>query len=722
MKGNCPEEDIVAPETHLTTLQDEALSKPGEPLNNMVQIKPQRVNLKIRPHIPHTFEIQFRQVEDQPVDLYYLMDLSDSMRDDKDKLTALATLLGNTMKNLTKNFQLGFGSFIEKTALPYVNMIPDKIMAPCEECSPPYGFMNNLRLNENTSLFEQEIQRSKISGNLDGPEGSLDGIMQAIVCTEEIGWREKARKILLLATDASFHWAGDGKLAGIVAPNDEHCHLNSNGSYTKSTELDYPSVSQIVRQVKEHNITMLFAVTPNVVSFYEELRKLIGGAHVAELAENSENIVDLVKEQYQEISSTIELRDDAPDNVRVAYRTKCLNNGTDDIYQETNVCNGLKEGTTVGFQITVQVNHCPENKKDHKYIFNISPLGLSETVTVELDLLCECDCERPEFQSIADAKCSNVGLYECGICQCPANRYGAACQCTGNETTSESSMAACRKDSSSLVCSGRGICLCGECICYQQSESLTLGRVYGPYCECDNFSCSYHDGKICGGPKRGQCECGSCACEDGWTGEACECPSTDHSCRGSDGELCSGNGICECGVCRCAPAYSGPLCQTNLAPEGKCTEHRPCVECILASNSTECGECPSNATVETVAQLEGVREGEHQCKFKNADGCIIFYTYKTDDGFTIFRIQTEHECQEPFGVYAAMGVVFGAVVGIGLLALLVWKLIMMMHDHREYVRFEKQCLQDRQHQTVNPLYKDVVTTFSNPIYGRDPVD
>jgi protocadherin alpha len=58
-----------------------------------------------------------------------------------------------------------------------------------------------------------------------------------------------------------FHYAGDGKLGGIVRPNDGHCHLNSKGVYTHSTEQDYPSVSQINHKVKENSVNIIFAVT-----------------------------------------------------------------------------------------------------------------------------------------------------------------------------------------------------------------------------------------------------------------------------------------------------------------------------------------------------------------------------------------------------------------------------------------------------------------------------
>jgi hypothetical protein len=35
-------------------------------------------------------------------------------------------------------------------------------------------------------------------------------MVQAVVCKEEIGWRDNSRRILLVATDVGFHMAGDG--------------------------------------------------------------------------------------------------------------------------------------------------------------------------------------------------------------------------------------------------------------------------------------------------------------------------------------------------------------------------------------------------------------------------------------------------------------------------------------------------------------------------------
>ena len=68
----------------------------------------------------------YKQAEDYPVDLYYLLDLSKSMENDLESLRALGQKLGDSMKNITRDFRLGFGSFVDKTVTPYISTIPKK--------------------------------------------------------------------------------------------------------------------------------------------------------------------------------------------------------------------------------------------------------------------------------------------------------------------------------------------------------------------------------------------------------------------------------------------------------------------------------------------------------------------------------------------------------------------------------------------------------------------
>jgi integrin beta 1 len=152
-------------------------------------------------------------------------------------------------------------------------------------------------------LFQEKIKEAQISGNLDSPEGGFDAIMQAVVCNEEIGWRRQSRRLLLFSTDAGFHHAGDGRLGGVITPNDGECHME-NDLYTHGSELDYPSISQINMKVKQHAINIIFAVTKGQKDVYKELSKRIEGSSSAVLSADSSNIVELVRDEYK-VSSTL---------------------------------------------------------------------------------------------------------------------------------------------------------------------------------------------------------------------------------------------------------------------------------------------------------------------------------------------------------------------------------------------------------------------------------
>lgn len=122
--------------------------------------------------------------------------------------------------------------------------------------------------------------------------------MQAVVCRNNIGWREQARRLLVFSTDAGFHYAGDGKLGGVITPNDGECHLDNRGMYTHSTYQDYPSISQINWKVKQNAINVIFAVTKQQIAVYNKLSGHIEGSYSAELSEDSSNVVEMVQEQY----------------------------------------------------------------------------------------------------------------------------------------------------------------------------------------------------------------------------------------------------------------------------------------------------------------------------------------------------------------------------------------------------------------------------------------
>lgn len=73
-----------------------------------------------------------KQVADYPVDLYYLMDMTNTMKDDLQKLYALGNDLAKALRGVTSNLRMGFGAFVDKPLSPYMYIYPEEIIQnPC---------------------------------------------------------------------------------------------------------------------------------------------------------------------------------------------------------------------------------------------------------------------------------------------------------------------------------------------------------------------------------------------------------------------------------------------------------------------------------------------------------------------------------------------------------------------------------------------------------------
>ncbi|XP_039861324.1 integrin beta-like protein 1 [Simochromis diagramma] len=118
--------------------------------------------------------------------------------------------------------------------------------------------------------------------------------------------------------------------------------------------------------------------------------------------------------------------------------------------------------------------------------------------------------------------------------------------------STESSLRRCRTPDGK-ICSGRGKCNCGICIC----EAIEPGKFFGPRCECHDWVCATYNGKTCN--DQGYCDCGVCECDEGWFGDACqfqeECNLSSKKsrelCKNQQGVVCSNRGTCHCGSCMC---------------------------------------------------------------------------------------------------------------------------------------------------------------------------
>ncbi|KAM4626220.1 integrin beta-2 isoform 1-T2 [Discoglossus pictus] len=698
----CGNADIINPTSTMSPTDSPTL-------NDNTQLTPRRISLQLRPGMPVSFEVKFQRAEGYPVDLYYLMDLSFSMLDDLNNVKTLGSKLLEALNSITKSAQIGFGSFVDKTVLPFVNTHPEKLKFPCTDktvkCQPPFSFKHILNLTGDGVQFQRQVGQQEISGNLDTPEGGLDAMMQVAVCGDKIGWRNVTR-LLVYATDAGFHIAGDGKLAAILLPNDGQCHLEDN-LYKMSNEFDYPSVGHLAQKLSENNIQAVFAVTSNMVQTYRELSTLIPKSVVGELSADSNNVVQLITEAYKNLSSEVILdHGSTPDFLDIVYDSFC-SDGDNTTERIRGQCSNVKINEEITFRVQVTASRCLQDQS-----FVIRPLGFTDTLTVQVSTRCDCNC----VESPRPGECNSRGTIVCGICSCNEGHVGKNCECdTGGRTSSDLEQK-CRKENDTAVCSGAGDCICGECICHSNQDPQK--KIYGTYCQCDNWNCDQFDNKLCGG--QGTCNCGKCECKAGYEGNACECKTSNTNCLNERRVECSGRGHCRCNTCRCKPGYLPPFCENCPGCPSVCSKFGPCIECFIVNGDQDARNCSDLCPGVMAMKVEQLGE-DNVCRAKDSNNCWMRYRIKELDGDENYRITylQSTECPEAPNVIAIVGGTIAGVILLGIIALLIWKLVTEMNDRKEYRRFEKERMKSKWNTDANPIFKEATTTVVNPNFSDE---
>lgn len=116
----------MTPAADVAVVADEPLTSGAASGTDRISVRPQVVRATVRANTTATIEFTVKQTADYPLDLYFLMDLSNTMRAHKDKLATIASQLSVRMRSITSNFQLGFGSFVEKPVAPFADETPER--------------------------------------------------------------------------------------------------------------------------------------------------------------------------------------------------------------------------------------------------------------------------------------------------------------------------------------------------------------------------------------------------------------------------------------------------------------------------------------------------------------------------------------------------------------------------------------------------------------------
>uniref|UniRef100_A0A3Q2YF04 Integrin beta n=1 Tax=Hippocampus comes TaxID=109280 RepID=A0A3Q2YF04_HIPCM len=580
------------------------------------QVSPQQMTMSFLPGEEKMVDVEVFAPTKGPLDLYILMDFSNSMEDDLDNLKRMSLV-----KKLSDDYTIGFGKFVDKVIEPQTDMRPD-LAQPWPNSDPPFSFENVIKLTKDLNFFTSELQKERISGNLDAPEGGFDAILQA---ADKIGWREHSTHLLVFSTESAFHYEADGAnvLSGILPRNDELCHLDGEGKYTEDTKQDYPSIPTLVRLLGKHNIIPVFAVTTHSYSYYKKLQTYFPIAEVGLLQEDSSNILQVMEMAFKSIRSKMNIRaEDRPKAFEAQFLStsgKIAEEGAFD----------FKPGAIGKFKMRLKAQRmiddypvCKMPLDEKEGIMRVKPTTFNSAVNVKARVLCPtCDCEKTAIPNAP--RCHGNGDLVCGKCQCHDGRLSTFCNCSASASALDTRL--CIGPGSAEPCSGRGDCLeCGTCVCYNPDQ------FEGPYCQYDRTQCPRFGGFLC---NRGSCIMGRCVCSDGWEGNACECPRSNQTCLDSKGGVCNGRGKCVCGLCECPTTglEMTSTCEPNFqqAQLGVCEATRSCAQCQAwktgeKKDKKECDKCPFRIIMVDELKEDKVLE---KCSFRDEDDdCTYHYT------------------------------------------------------------------------------------------------
>jgi hypothetical protein len=258
-------------------------------------VSPAKIDVTLEPGQEQRFQITVqapRETKPLPLDVFLLQDLSGSFKEDLPIVEDLVPNLVNGLKQFQVEPRFGIGPFIDKPIGGF-GMTGD------------FVYQTALPLTTDTAALQSAIGSLNTSEGVgeDEPEAQLEALLQtAKRASSEIGYRSGARRVVVVATDAPYHQAGDGAVARITTPNNLDGILDGN---PPGTGEDYPSVAEVRDALIDANIIPVFTVTTDVTDDYQNLVSQLGFGTVVELESDSSNLVNAITQGLGGISSEI---------------------------------------------------------------------------------------------------------------------------------------------------------------------------------------------------------------------------------------------------------------------------------------------------------------------------------------------------------------------------------------------------------------------------------
>lgn len=170
-----------------------------------------------------------------------------------------------------------------------------------------------------------------------------------------------------------------------------------------------------------------------------------------------------------------------------------------------------------------------------------------------------------------------------GAARCPSSGEGGGAACGG---------------------AGRGSCAYSECRCLAPwlGDGCTA-QGCDPACDANHGSCVLNNASLAGQPTY------ACACEEGWSGAACELPT----CQKFGGLSCAGHGQCQSGAgagagaahtCVCDAGWYGPACSRPLCGSAALQGCTGRGQCKCAQGGAMLAECAADGTEAQACKCE----------------------------------------------------------------------------------------------------------------------
>ncbi|CAL4082312.1 unnamed protein product, partial [Meganyctiphanes norvegica] len=197
--------------------------------------------------------------------------------------------------------------------------------------------------------------------------------------------------------------------------------------------------------------------------------------------------------------------------------------------------------------------------------------------------------------------------------------------------------------------------------------------------------------------------------------------------------VCSGEGICECGVCKCHSngTYNGQFCEDcPTCVGGLCEEYRDCAQFggfgtgrftqqVFERNCSSL-KIKKEDDLKVFDDSIESRRREFILHDSTQDNVSVFFTNRMIQArrASTYAVDTVDLCMYGNYILAIIIGVIAAIVAIGLLTLLIWKLLTTLHDQREYAKFEEDRKAAQWQTEENPIYHSATTTTVNPAFVK----